>query len=93
MPAATDPSPPPHTQAQSQVVGDGFMVKLHPGPLKAHGAWGAPTSHGWWLDMDTAMHMGSLGHTLQIDRPRDWANLALYLAGGGQQGVVMVSQC
>ena len=29
--------------------------------------------------MDTAMHdMGSLGHTLQIDRPRDWANLALY---------------
>ena len=25
------------------------------------------------------MHdMGSLGHTLQIDLPRDWANLALY---------------
>ena len=29
--------------------------------------------------MDTAMHdMGSQGHTLQIDLPRDWANLALY---------------
>ena len=30
--------------------------------------------------MDTAMHdmMGSLGRTLQIDFPRDWANLALY---------------
>ena len=32
---------------------------------------------GTW--MDTAMHdMGSLGHTLQIDLLRDWANLALY---------------
>ena len=29
--------------------------------------------------MDTAMHdMGSLGRTLEIDLPRDWANLALY---------------
>ena len=29
--------------------------------------------------MDTAMHdMGCLGHTLQVDLPRDWANLALY---------------
>ena len=29
--------------------------------------------------MDTAMHdMGSLGRTLQIDPPRDWANLALH---------------
>ena len=29
--------------------------------------------------MDTAMHdMGGLGCTLQIDLPRDWANLALY---------------
>ena len=29
--------------------------------------------------MDTAMHdMGSLGRTLHIDLPRDWANLALY---------------
>ena len=29
--------------------------------------------------MDTAMHdMGSLGSMLQIDLPRDWANLALY---------------
>ena len=29
--------------------------------------------------MDTAMHdMGSLGHMLQIDLPRDWAKLALY---------------
>ena len=29
--------------------------------------------------MDTAMYdMGSLGRTLQIDLPRDWANLALY---------------
>ena len=30
--------------------------------------------------MDTAMHdMGSLGRTLQIDLPRDWANLALII--------------
>ena len=29
--------------------------------------------------MDTAMHdIGSLGHTLQIDPPRDRANLAVY---------------
>ena len=29
--------------------------------------------------MDTAMHdMGSLGRTLQIDLPRDWAKLALH---------------
>ena len=29
--------------------------------------------------MDTAMHdMGSLGRTLQMDLPQDWANLALY---------------
>ena len=29
--------------------------------------------------MDTTMHdMGSLGHTLQIDLPRNWASLALY---------------
>ena len=29
--------------------------------------------------MDTAMHdMGSLGRTLQIDLPRDWASLALH---------------
>ena len=29
--------------------------------------------------MDTAMHdMGSLGRTLHIGLPRDWANLALY---------------
>ena len=29
--------------------------------------------------MNATMHdMGSLGHTLQIDLPRDWANLALY---------------
>ena len=28
--------------------------------------------------LTTAMHdMGSLGHTLQIDLPRDWANLLL----------------
>ena len=34
--------------------------------------------------MDTAMHdIGSLGHTLQIDLPRDWANLALYRDVGG----------
>ena len=26
----------------------------------------------------TAYCMGSLGHTLQIDLPRDWVNLALY---------------
>ena len=41
----------------------------HPRPM------GRP--HLTW--MDTAMHdMGSLGHMLQIDLPRDWANLALY---------------
>ena len=41
----------------------------HPRPM------GRP--HLMW--MDTAMHdMGSLGHMLQIDLPRDWANLALY---------------
>ena len=41
--------------------------------------------------MDTAMHdMGSLGHTLEMDLPRDWASpaLALYrdvrVEGGGQ---------
>ena len=29
--------------------------------------------------MDTAMHdMDSLGRTLQIDLPRDWASLALH---------------
>ena len=41
----------------------------HPRPI------GRP--HLTW--MDTAMHdMGSPGHMLQIDLPRDWANLALY---------------
>ena len=41
----------------------------HPRPL------GRP--HLTW--MDTAMHdMGSLGRTLQIDLPRDWASLALH---------------
>ena len=30
--------------------------------------------HFTWMDTT----MGSLGHTLQIDLPRDWANLALY---------------
>ena len=41
----------------------------HPRPI------GRP--HLTW--MDTAMHdMGSLGRTLQIDFPRDWASLALH---------------
>ena len=41
----------------------------HPRPM------GRP--HLTW--MDTAMHdMGSLGRTLQIDLPRDWANLVLH---------------
>ena len=41
----------------------------HPRPL------GRP--HLTW--MDTAMHdMDSLGRTLQIDLPRDWASLALH---------------
>ena len=41
----------------------------HPRPI------GRP--HLTW--MDTAMHdMGSLGRTLQIDLPRDWASLALH---------------
>ena len=40
----------------------------HPRPMGPHLTW-----------MDTAMHdMGRLGHTLQIDLPRDRANLALY---------------
>ena len=44
----------------------------HPRPM------GRP--HLTW--MDTAMHdMGSLGHTLQIDLPRDWASLAQYRDG------------
>ena len=49
----------------------------HPRPM------GCP--HLMWMDTD--MHdMGSLGHTLQIDLPRDWANLALYrdVRRGGQ---------
>ena len=41
----------------------------HPRPMgRLHLTW-----------MDTAMHdIGSLGHMLQIDLPRDWVNLALY---------------
>ena len=53
----------------------------HPRPM------GRP--HLTW--MDTAMHdMGSLGRTLQIDLPRDWANLALQ---GGGQPVLSFEQC
>ena len=60
--------------------------------LFAHSIPGHPRlmgrPHLTW--MDTAMHeMGSLGHTLQIDLPRDWANLALYRAV--RRGVV--SRC
>ena len=41
----------------------------HPRPM------GRP--HLTW--MDAAIHdMGSLGRTLHVDLPRDWANLALY---------------
>ena len=48
--------------------------------------------------MDTAMHgIGSIGHTLQIDLPRDWTNLALYWdvwrAGGGQPVLSCEEQC
>ena len=44
-------------------------IQGHPRPM------GRP--HLTW--MDTAMHdMGSLGRTLQIDRPQERANLALY---------------
>ena len=40
--------------------------------------------------MDTTMHgMGSLGHTLQIDLPRVWANLAVYR----DMWVGVVSRC
>ena len=47
----------------------GFLFSGKPRPI------GRP--HLTW--MDTAMHdMGSLGRTLQIDLPRDWANLALH---------------
>ena len=43
--------------------------------LLYHGPIGRP--HLTW--MDTVMHeMGSLGRTLHLDLPRDWANLALY---------------
>ena len=35
--------------------------------------------HVTWMDTASAKHdMGCLGHTVQIDLPRDWANLALY---------------
>ena len=49
--------------------------------LFAHSIAGHPRlmgrPHLTW--MDTAMHdMGSQSRTLQIDLPRDWANLALY---------------
>ena len=46
--------------------------------------------------MDTAMQdMGSLGRTLQIDLPQDWANLALYrdVWRGGGQPVLSFEQC
>ena len=42
--------------------------------------------------MDTAMHdMGSLGHTLRIDLPQDWA--ALGRVEGGGQPVLSFEQC
>ena len=50
-------------------------IFAHSTPGRLHLTW-----------MGIAMHdMGSLGHTLQVDHPRDWANLALYLDvdGGG----------
>ena len=38
-----------------------------------------PTGRPHLTWMDTAIHdMGSLGRTLHIDLPQDWANLALY---------------
>ena len=52
--------------------------------LFAHSIPGHPRPMGrphltWMATMATTMHdMGSLGHTLQIDLSRDWANLALY---------------
>ena len=50
----------------------------HPRPL------GRP--HLTW--MDTAMHdMGSLGRTLQIDLPQDWALYRDVMEGGGQPGL------
>ena len=65
------------------------MMGLHRGPddvmvkqlLFVHSIPGHPRPmvrpHLTW--MDTAMHdMGSVGRTLQIELPRDWANLALY---------------
>ena len=49
-----------------------FFAHSIPGRSKLTGC-----PHLTWTD--TAMHeMGSLGHMLQIDFPRDWANLALY---------------
>ena len=49
-----------------------------------------PTERPRLTWMDTAMHdMGSTGHTLQMDLPQDWANLALLW--GVWRGVV--SQC
>ena len=43
------------------------------------------------MSMDTAMHdVGSRGHTLQMDLPRDWADLALNQ--DVWRGVVQLSQ-
>ena len=62
----------------NQTCQDDVMVKQL---LFAHSIPGHPRPTGrphlTW--METAMHdMGSLGRMLQIDLPRDWANLALH---------------
>ena len=42
----------------------------------APGPWVTRTAHLTW--MDAVMHdMGSLGHMLPMDLPRDWMNLTL----------------
>ena len=58
-----------------------FIIGVGHGHWVAHSIPGHPRPigrpHLTW--MDTAMHdMGSLGRTLQIDLPPDWASLALH---------------
>ena len=61
-----------HAACNDVMVKQLFFAHFIPGHSRPMGR-----PHLTW--MDTAMHdIGSLGHTLQIDLPRDWANLALY---------------
>ena len=64
---------------------DGLVGSLHTPPRASHGPRRARTSRGW--THHHACHaMGSLGHALQADLPRDWAKLALCGPGGVEGG-------